>query len=195
MLLLIDNFDSFTFNLAQYFRVLGQTVQVRRSLDVTLEECIALQPSFIVIGPGPGVPCDAGVSLDLMHFFAGKIPLLGVCLGHQGIAELYGAKLRRAKRIMHGKESRVTHDGRGVFCGLPKAFTVVRYHSWVVDPGTLPACLEVSAWDEEGEIMAIRHRSLQVEGVQFHPESVLTQKGYDLLGNFLSTDVTHLDPL
>ena len=190
MLLMIDNYDSFTYNLAQYFGELGQQVQVVRNDAIDVAGIRALAPSHIVISPGPGTPDDAAVSLDVLRELPGEVPILGVCLGHQALGQVFGGRVVRAKRIMHGKTSPVHHRGQGVFAGLPDPFEATRYHSLVVEQGSLPACLEVTAWTENqdgsiDEIMGLRHRSLPVEGVQFHPESVLTAHGYDLLRNFL----------
>jgi len=191
MLLMIDNYDSFTFNLVQYLGELGQEVKVVRNDELTVEAIAALQPSHIVISPGPCTPNEAGVSLQVLAELAGRVPIFGVCLGHQSIGQAFGGRVVRAGRIMHGKTSMIHHEGRGVFRGLPNPFEATRYHSLVVERDTLPDCLEVTAWtvDENGdrdEIMGLRHRSLDVEGVQFHPESILTQHGHALLGNFLS---------
>ena len=193
MLLMIDNYDSFTYNLVQYFGELGQEVRVVRNDAMTVEEIAALAPSRIVISPGPGTPDDAGVSLEIFAKLAGRIPILGVCLGHQSIGQAFGGKVVRAKTIMHGKTSRIRHTGKGVFAGLPDNFEATRYHSLVVERDTLPDCLEVTAWTETAdggfdEIMGLRHKTLPVEGVQFHPESILTQHGHDLLRNFLSRE-------
>ena len=185
MLLMIDNFDSFTYNLVQYFGELGADVKVCRNNAVTLEEIERLRPAQIVISPGPGTPDDAGVSLAAIRRFAGSIPMLGVCLGHQAIGQAFGGKVVRAKRVMHGKVSSVRHDLKGVFAGLPDGFTATRYHSLAVERATLPECLAVSAESEEGEIMGLRHRTLPVEGVQFHPEALLTDHGHAMLKNFL----------
>ncbi|MBN8714079.1 MAG: aminodeoxychorismate/anthranilate synthase component II [Xanthomonadales bacterium] len=190
MLLMIDNYDSFTYNLAQYFGELGQQVQVVRNDAIDVAGIRALAPSHIVISPGPGTPDDAAVSLDVLRELPGEVPILGVCLGHQALGQVFGGRVVRAKQIMHGKTSPVHHRGQGVFAGLPDPFEATRYHSLVVEQGSLPACLEVTAWTENqdgsiDEIMGLRHRSLPVEGVQFHPESVLTAHGYDLLRNFL----------
>ena len=189
-LLMIDNYDSFTYNLVQYLGELGCEVAVHRNDQITLEQIAALAPSHVVISPGPCTPNEAGVSMPLIHRFAGEIPILGVCLGHQSIGQAFGARVVHAKRLMHGKTSEVYHTGQGVFRGLPSPFTATRYHSLVVDPDSLPACLEVTAWTLEAdgsreEIMGLRHRTLAVEGVQFHPESILTEHGHDLLRNFL----------
>jgi len=185
-LLLIDNYDSFTYNLVQAFLVLGAEVSVYRNDALTPQEARALAPSHLCISPGPGTPYDAGVSMDMIRAFAGRIPVLGVCLGHQAIVEVFGGKVVRADRLMHGKTSLVRHDQRTVFEGVPQPCEVGRYHSLIAAPATMPAQLEVSARTAEGEIMAVRHRSLVVEGVQFHPESILTPDGPRLLGNFLT---------
>ena len=185
-LLLIDNYDSFTYNLVQAFLVLGAEVSVYRNDALTPQEARALAPSHLCISPGPGTPYDAGVSMDMIRAFAGRIPVLGVCLGHQAIVEVFGGKVVRADRLMHGKTSLVRHDQRTLFEGLPQPCEVGRYHSLIAAPATMPPELEVSARTAEGEIMAVRHRSLVVEGVQFHPESILTPDGPRLLGNFLT---------
>ena len=184
-LLLIDNYDSFTYNLVQAFLVLGAEVSVYRNDALTPQQALALAPSHLCISPGPGTPYDAGVSMDMIRAFAGRIPVLGVCLGHQSIVEVFGGKVVQAERLMHGKTSLVRHDARTVFAGLPQPCEVGRYHSLIAAPASLPAVLEVSARTAEGEIMAVRHRALTVEGVQFHPESILTPDGPQLLGNFL----------
>ena len=184
-LLLIDNYDSFTYNLVQAFLVLGAQVSVYRNDALAPQEAQALAPSHLCISPGPGTPYDAGVSMDMIRAFAGRIPVLGVCLGHQAIVEVFGGKVVRADRLMHGKTSLVRHDQRTLFEGLPQPCEVGRYHSLIAAPATMPAELEVSARTAQGEIMAVRHRSLVVEGVQFHPESILTPDGPRLLGNFL----------
>jgi para-aminobenzoate synthetase component 2 len=184
-LLLIDNYDSFTYNLVQAFLVLGAEVSVYRNDALTPQEALALAPSHLCISPGPGTPYDAGVSMDMIRAFAGRIPVLGVCLGHQSIVEVFGGKVVRAGRLMHGKTSLVRHDGHTLFAGLPQPCEVGRYHSLIAAPASLPQVLEVSAQTAEGEIMGVRHRSLAVEGVQFHPESILTPEGPRLLGNFL----------
>jgi anthranilate synthase/aminodeoxychorismate synthase-like glutamine amidotransferase len=188
MLLVIDNYDSFTFNLVQYLAELGQEVRVARNDELTVEEIAALAPSRIVISPGPCTPNEAGVSLDVIRTLAGRIPILGVCLGHQAIGQAFGGKVIRAKEVVHGKTSRIFHDERGVFRALPNPFEATRYHSLVVERASLPDCLEITAktWDEE--IMGLRHKTLAVEGVQFHPESFLTLVGKDLLRNFLSPE-------
>jgi anthranilate synthase/aminodeoxychorismate synthase-like glutamine amidotransferase len=185
-LLLVDNYDSFTYNLVQAFMVLGAEVEVHRNDEITVEAALAGAPTHVCISPGPGTPYDAGVSMDMIRAFAGRVPVLGVCLGHQSITEVFGGQVVRNTRLMHGKTSPVTHDGRGVFAGLPLPMVVGRYHSLVAKPSSIPACLEVTATTAEGEIMGLRHRELMVEGVQFHPESVLTPEGPQLLGNFLA---------
>ena len=185
-LLLIDNYDSFTYNLVQAFLVLGAEVSVYRNDALTPEAALALAPTHLCISPGPGTPYDAGVSMDMIRAFAGRVPVLGVCLGHQSIVEVFGGKVVRAGRLMHGKTSLVRHDGRRLFAGLPQPCEVGRYHSLIASPGTLPDELAVSARTDEGEIMGVRHRTLTVEGVQFHPESILTPEGPKLLGNFLA---------
>jgi anthranilate synthase/aminodeoxychorismate synthase-like glutamine amidotransferase len=184
-LLLIDNYDSFTYNLVQAFLVLGADVLVHRNDQITVEQARAMAPTHLCISPGPGTPRDAGVSMDMIRGFAGRIPVLGVCLGHQSIVEVFGGDVVRAGRLMHGKVSPVNHDGRGVLAGMPQPFEAGRYHSLIAKPETLPAVLEVTASTAEGEIMGVRHRELMVEGVQFHPESVLTPAGPILMGNFL----------
>ncbi len=186
MLILIDNYDSFTFNLVHYLGGLGADVVVHRNDKVTADAVIAAAPEAIVLSPGPCTPDDAGICLDLIDkAAAGGVPLLGVCLGHQAIGQAFGGRIVRARAVMHGKLSAVTHDGRGVFDGLPSPVTVTRYHSLAIDRDTLPACLEVSAESDDGEIMGVRHRELAVEGVQFHPEAILTEHGHALLANFL----------
>jgi len=186
MLLVIDNYDSFTYNLVQYLGELGQTVEVRRNNQVTLDEIeTSLRPERIVISPGPGTPDDAGVSLEVIDHFAGKIPLLGVCLRHQAIGQAFGGRVVRAPELMHGKASEVSHDGRTIFAGVNDTFIAGRYHSLIVERESLPKCLEVSASTPEGVIMGLRHREWKIEGVQFHPESILTPQGIQLLGNFL----------
>ncbi|ATM03375.1 TPA: aminodeoxychorismate synthase component 2 [Raoultella planticola] len=186
MILLIDNYDSFTWNLYQYFCELGAEVLVRRNDELTLEEIAALLPEKIVISPGPCTPNESGISLAVIARYAGQIPLLGVCLGHQAIAQVFGATIVRAAKVMHGKTSPIHHNGQGVFQGLNNPLTVTRYHSLLIDPSTLPECFEVTARSESGEIMAIRHREWDLEGVQFHPESILSEQGHQLLANFLN---------
>lgn len=184
-LLLVDNYDSFTYNLVQAFLVLGADVLVHRNDQVTIAEAQALAPTHLCISPGPGTPRDAGVSMPMIEAFAGKLPVLGVCLGHQSIVEVFGGEVVRAGRLMHGKVSPVHHDGRGILEGMPQPFEAGRYHSLIARPESLPPVLEVTARTPEGEIMGVRHKELMVEGVQFHPESVLTPDGPVLLGNFL----------
>jgi anthranilate synthase/aminodeoxychorismate synthase-like glutamine amidotransferase len=187
MLLMIDNYDSFTYNLVQYLLELGEDVKVERNDAISLEDIGRMRPDRIVISPGPCTPREAGVSVPLVLRFAGEIPILGVCLGHQSIGAAFGGDIVGAKRIMHGKTSTITHDGRGVFRGLPNPFEATRYHSLAVSERSLPACLEISARSEDGEIMGLRHREQAVEGIQFHPESILTHVGKDLLRNFLES--------
>ncbi len=186
MLLMIDNYDSFTYNLVQYFGELGQTVKVFRNDAISLAEIARLSPDFLVISPGPGTPAQAGISLAVIHELAGKIPILGVCLGHQAIGEAFGGRVVHAKRVMHGKVSPVQHADAGVFRALPNPLTCTRYHSLAIERESLPACLEITAWTDDGEIMGLRHKTLDVEGVQFHPESILTEQGHALLNNFLT---------
>ena len=186
MLFVLDNYDSFTYNLVQYFGELGARVEVRRNDQVTVAAVAAMQPERIVISPGPCTPQDAGISIDLIRHFAGKIPILGVCLGHQAIGAAFGGRVIRAQKLMHGKTSEIEHDGRGVFKNLPKPFTATRYHSLIVERESLPSELEISAETDDGVIMGLRHRKFRIEGVQFHPESVLTTSGFDLLKNFLN---------
>lgn len=187
MLLVIDNYDSFTYNLVQYLGELGQTVEVRRNNQVTPDEIETnLRPERIVISPGPGTPDGAGISLDVIDRFAGKIPLLGVCLGHQAIGQAFGGRVVRAPQLMHGKASEVSHDGRTIFAGLSDNFQAGRYHSLIVEKESLPQCLEISASTADGVIMGLRHREWKIEGVQFHPESILTPEGKQMLANFLN---------
>ncbi|MFL9873454.1 aminodeoxychorismate/anthranilate synthase component II [Paraburkholderia megapolitana] len=185
MLLMIDNYDSFTYNLVQYFGELGQDVRTYRNDEITLDDIAKLAPSRICLSPGPSNPQHAGITLDVLREFAGKLPILGVCLGHQAIGEAFGGRVVRAQTIMHGKVSQIETDGRGVFADLPKHFIVTRYHSLAIERESLPDCLEVSAWTEDGEIMGVRHKELAVEGVQFHPESILSEHGHALLENFV----------
>ena len=185
MLLMIDNYDSFTYNLVQYLGELGEEVVVYRNDEITLEKIAALKPEHIVISPGPCTPNEAGVSVPLIKRFAGEIPILGVCLGHQSIGQAFGGKIVHAKQLMHGKTSNIQHTRQGVFRNLPSPFQATRYHSLVIERASLPECLEVTAWTDDGEIMGVRHKSLRIEGVQFHPESILTEHGHDLLRNFL----------
>jgi len=185
MVLMIDNYDSFTYNLVQYLAELGQEVLVRRNDDITVAQAEALSPRAIVISPGPSRPEQAGISLALISRLAGRVPVLGVCLGHQAIGQAFGGKVVRARQVMHGKVSRVRHDGKGVFHGLPSDFQATRYHSLVVERESLPACLAITAESNDGEIMGLRHRALRVEGVQFHPEALLTEHGHKMLQNFI----------
>ncbi len=185
-LLLIDNYDSFTYNLVQAFLVLGADVLVHRNDRLTVAGAGALAPTHLCISPGPGTPADAGVSTDMIAHFAGRIPVLGVCLGHQALVEVFGGRVGRAARLMHGKTSLVQHDSRGLFAGLPNPFEAGRYHSLIAERASLPEALEVTAWTAEGEIMGVRHRQCDAEGVQFHPESILTPEGPRLLGAFLA---------
>jgi anthranilate synthase/aminodeoxychorismate synthase-like glutamine amidotransferase len=185
VILLIDNYDSFTYNLVQYFQEMGQVVKVFRNDAITLSGIAEQKPSHLVISPGPGDPTQAGISVEAIKRFAGKIPVLGVCLGHQSLGYAYGGKIIRAERLMHGKTSPILHDGKTIFSKIPKPFTATRYHSLLVERSTLPATLEVSAWTQEGEIMGLRHKTIPaLEGVQFHPESILTDEGKKLLSNF-----------
>ena len=185
MLLMIDNYDSFTYNLVQYLGELGEDVRVHRNDEITLEEVEAMAPARIVISPGPCTPKEAGISVPLIRHFAGRVPILGVCLGHQSIGEAFGGRIVHARQLMHGKTSPIHHANQGVFAGLPNPMTATRYHSLVIEPESRPEVLEVTAWTEDGEIMGVRHRELAVEGVQFHPESILTECGHELLKNFL----------
>jgi anthranilate synthase/aminodeoxychorismate synthase-like glutamine amidotransferase len=184
-ILLIDNYDSFTYNLVQAFLVLGALVDVHRNDAITVDDALGQDHTHLVISPGPGTPRDAGISMRMIHAFTGRIPIFGVCLGHQSLVEVFGGKVVRAARLMHGKVSPVQHDGRGLFAGLPQNFEAGRYHSLIAEAGSIPAALEVTARTAEGEIMGVRHRSLPIEGVQFHPESVLTPDGPILMENFL----------
>jgi anthranilate synthase component 2 len=185
MLLMIDNYDSFTYNIVQYFGELGEDVRTVRNDEITLEQIAELNPDRICVSPGPKSPKDAGVSVDVLREFAGKKPILGVCLGHQAIGEAFGGKIIRAKQVMHGKTSKIAHTGEGVFKGLPSPFTVIRYHSLAIERASLPSCLEVTAWTDDGEIMGVRHKEFDIEGVQFHPESILSEHGHAMLKNFL----------
>jgi anthranilate synthase/aminodeoxychorismate synthase-like glutamine amidotransferase len=186
MLLVIDNYDSFTYNLVQYLGELGQDVRVVRNDGIAAADVAGLAPTHIVVSPGPCTPNEAGISLDVIKMYAGKIPILGVCLGHQSIGQAFGGKIVRAARVMHGKTSQIHHDGKGVFAGLPNPFEATRYHSLLIERASVPDCLEVTAQTTDGEIMAVRHKTLPVEGVQFHPESFLTTAGKDLLANFIA---------
>ena len=185
MLLMIDNYDSFTYNLVQYFSELGQEVVVERNDKISLKEIKNLNPEFLVLSPGPCTPNEAGISLDIVSNFKGKIPMLGVCLGHQSIGQAFGGKITHAKTIMHGKTSDIHHTNKGVFKGLSIPFTATRYHSLVIERESLPDCFEITAWTDDEEIMGIRHKELYIEGVQFHPESILSEYGHDLLRNFI----------
>ena len=185
MVLMIDNYDSFTFNLVQYLGELGAEVSVFRNDEVSIEKIEGLKPSHIVISPGPCTPNEAGITLEAIKRLAGRVPILGVCLGHQAIGQAFGGKVVRAKQVMHGKVSRIGHDGQGVFKSLPQEFVATRYHSLVVERASMPACLEISAESEDGEIMGLRHRTAAIEGVQFHPEALLTEHGHRLLKNFI----------
>ncbi|HEX8476731.1 MAG TPA: aminodeoxychorismate/anthranilate synthase component II [Telluria sp.] len=185
MLLMIDNYDSFTYNIVQYFGELGEEVRTVRNDELTLNDIDVLKPDRICISPGPKSPADAGISVDVLQQFAGKLPILGVCLGHQAIGAAFGGKVVRAREVMHGKTSRIAHTGEGVFKGLPSPFTVIRYHSLAIERASLPDCLEVTAWTDDGEIMGVRHKQFDIEGVQFHPESILSEHGHALFKNFL----------
>ncbi|BAN36334.1 glutamine amidotransferase of anthranilate synthase [Sulfuricella denitrificans skB26] len=185
MLLMIDNYDSFTYNLVQYFGELGAEVRVFRNDEITVEQVAALDPDHIVISPGPCTPNEAGISVPLIKEFAGKVPVLGVCLGHQSIGQAFGGKIIHATQLMHGKTSMIHHKDMGVFKGLPNPFRATRYHSLVIERESIPDCLEITAWTDDGEIMGVRHKTLAVEGVQFHPESILTEYGHEMLANFL----------
>lgn len=190
MLLMLDNYDSFTYNLVQYLRELGQEVEVHRNDQISAAEIEAKSPEYILVSPGPCTPDEAGISLEVIEHFAGKIPLLGVCLGHQSLGQVWGGEVVRAEKVMHGKTSQVHHNSQGVFSGLPNPFTATRYHSLVIKKNSMPDCLEVTAWteNEQGEIdeiMGVKHKEFQQQGVQFHPESILTEHGHDLLNNFL----------
>jgi anthranilate synthase component 2 len=185
MLLMIDNYDSFTYNLVQYLGELGADVKVVRNDEVALDEVARMRPDRIVVSPGPCSPNEAGISLALIERLGGEVPIFGVCLGHQAIGQAYGGKVVHAQQLMHGKTSPIHHAGQGVFAGLPSPFTATRYHSLAVERASLPDCLEVTAWTDDGEIMGLRHRSLAVEGVQFHPEAILTEHGHAMLANFL----------
>ncbi|OGW38157.1 MAG: anthranilate/aminodeoxychorismate synthase component II [Nitrospirae bacterium RBG_13_39_12] len=185
MLLMVDNYDSFTYNLVQYFGELNEDIRVFRNDKITIHEIEKLSPEMIVISPGPCTPKEAGISVELIKHFSGKIPILGVCLGHQSIGAAFGGEIIRAPRLMHGKTSMITHDGKTIFAGLPNPFEATRYHSLIIRRDTLPDCLDITAWTDIGEIMGVRHKDFIIEGVQFHPESILTKVGKDLLRNFL----------
>lgn len=189
MLVMIDNYDSFTYNLVQYLGELGEQVKTFRNDEITIEEIEALKPDRIMLSPGPCTPNEAGISLKVIDHFAGKVPLMGVCLGHQSIGQAFGGKVVHAKQIMHGKTSKMNHTNTGVFKGIESPYTITRYHSLVVERETLPDCFEVTAWTDDGEIMGLKHKTLAVEGVQFHPESILTEHGHALLKNFLDTQL------
>ncbi len=189
MLLMIDNYDSFTYNLVQYLGELGEDIRVYRNDKLKIEDIVRLNPDRIVVSPGPCTPKDAGISIDVIKYFAGKIPMLGVCLGHQAIGEAFGGDVVRAERLMHGKTSMIYHDGRTIFEGIPNPFEATRYHSLIIKRETLPSCLEISAETKEGEIMGVRHKEFRVEGVQFHPESILTKVGMEILRNFLKIKI------
>lgn len=188
MLVMIDNYDSFTYNLVQYLGELGEEVHTFRNDEITIQEIEAMKPDRIMLSPGPCTPNEAGISLSVIEHFKGKLPLLGVCLGHQTIGQAFGGDIVHAKNIMHGKTSILRHTKKGVFKDLPNPFRVTRYHSLVIDKGTMPHCLEVTAWTDDGEIMGVRHRDFDIEGVQFHPESILTEHGHALLKNFLESN-------
>lgn len=188
MLLMIDNYDSFTYNLVQYFGELGEDVRVHRNDEIDLAAIEAMRPQRIVLSPGPCTPNEAGVSVPVINTFAGRIPILGVCLGHQSIGQAFGGRIVHAKQLMHGKTSPIHHSNQGVFRDLPNPFTATRYHSLVIERESLPDCLDITAWTDDGEIMGVRHKTLPVEGVQFHPESILTEHGHALLKNFLTED-------
>lgn len=185
MLLMIDNYDSFTYNLVQYFAELGAEVMVYRNDEITLDQIEALVPQHIVVSPGPCTPNEAGISVPVIRQFSGRIPILGVCLGHQSIGQAFGGKIVHAQKLMHGKTSLIHHNNTSVFSGLPNPFTATRYHSLVIERASLPDCLEITAWTSDGEIMGVHHKTQQVAGVQFHPESILTEYGHDMLKNFL----------
>ena len=189
MLLMIDNYDSFTFNLVQYFGELGEDVVVRRNDEIALADIEKLAPRRMVISPGPCSPAEAGISVPAIERFAGKLPILGVCLGHQCIGQAFGGRIVHAQTLMHGKTSQMTHTGKGVFAGLPSPYRITRYHSLVIERATCPDCLDITAWTDDGEIMGVRHKTLSVEGVQFHPESIMTEHGHALLRNFLNVKV------
>ncbi|RBW67660.1 aminodeoxychorismate/anthranilate synthase component II [Bacillus taeanensis] len=187
MIFMIDNYDSFTYNLVQYLGEMGEELIVKRNDQTSIEEIESLNPSFIMVSPGPCSPNEAGISMDVIRYFAGKIPIFGVCLGHQSIAQVFGGDVVRANRLMHGKTSEMHHDGKTIFKDIEQPMIATRYHSLIVKPETLPECFEVSAWTEEKEIMALRHKTLPIEGVQFHPESIMTGAGKKMLKNFIDT--------
>lgn len=188
MILMIDNYDSFTYNLVQYLGEMGETLVVRRNDEITIEEIERLAPDFLMISPGPCSPDEAGISLEAIEYFSGKIPIFGVCLGHQAIGQVFGGQVIRAERLMHGKTSQVYHDGKTVYMNVPNPFRATRYHSLIIEKDSLPDSFEISAWTQEGEIMGIRHKHLPIEGVQFHPESIMTENGKQLLRNFLEAN-------
>lgn len=187
MILVIDNYDSFTYNLVQYLGEMGHELSVHRNDQITLDRAAELDPDYIVISPGPGTPDVAGISLEIIKRFTGEKPILGVCLGHQGVGAAFGGAIVRASRIMHGKSSRIFHHGKDIFAGIPSPFSAIRYHSLVIAPDTMPECLEVTAKTEMGEIMGVKHREYPVFGIQFHPESIMTEYGKEILNNFLQT--------
>jgi para-aminobenzoate synthetase component 2 len=187
MIVMIDNYDSFTYNLVQYLGELGEELKVFRNDKITIQELEELNPDYIMVSPGPCTPDDAGISIEVIRYFAGKIPLFGVCLGHQAVGQVFGGKVIRSERLMHGKTSPVFHDGKTIFENIPSPYQATRYHSLIVEKESLPDCLEISAWTAEGEIMALRHKELAVEGVQFHPESIITDHGKLLLQNFITS--------
>ncbi|WP_368936665.1 aminodeoxychorismate/anthranilate synthase component II [Bacillus sp. SH8-8] len=186
MILMLNNYDSFTYNLVQYIGDLGEEIIVKRNDELTVEDIEKMMPSYIMISPGPCTPNEAGISMEVISYFAGKIPIFGVCLGHQSIAQVFGGKIVRSKQLMHGKTSEIFHDGRGIFKEMPIPFVATRYHSLIVKDENLPSCLEVTAWTSDNEIMAIRHKEFPIEGVQFHPESIMTHNGKRILSNFLN---------
>jgi anthranilate synthase/aminodeoxychorismate synthase-like glutamine amidotransferase len=186
MILMIDNYDSFTYNLVQYLGAMGEDLRVYRNDKISIEEIERLKPDRLLISPGPCTPKEAGISIEAIRHFAGKLPILGVCLGHQSIGHAFGAEIVRAERLMHGKTSLIHHKGTGVFAGLPNPLRAIRYHSLIIEPSSLPPCLEVTAETAEGEIMGVRHKEFEIEGVQFHPESILTEHGMEMLQNFVS---------
>ncbi|MGY3717112.1 aminodeoxychorismate/anthranilate synthase component II [Sutcliffiella cohnii] len=186
MILMIDNYDSFTYNLVQYLGELGQELVVKRNDEITIKEIEELQPQFLMISPGPCSPNEAGISMEAIKYFSGKIPIFGVCLGHQSIAQVFGGDVIQAERLMHGKTSEIHHNGQSIFQSLPNPFEATRYHSLIVKKETLPDCFEITAWTDEGEIMAIKHKTFPVEGVQFHPESIMTNAGKEMLLNFIN---------
>lgn len=191
MLLIIDNYDSFTYNLVQYFGELGQDVEVFRNDQITLKEIEKLAPEFLVLSPGPCTPNEAGISVSAVRHFAGSIPVMGVCLGHQSIAQAFGGKIVKAEKIMHGKISKIYHCGTGIFKGITNPFEATRYHSLVIERGSMPDCLDITAWTDDDEIMAVKHQALPLDGVQFHPESIATKYGHEVLGNFLACPQQH----